>query len=876
MSHRISIAGLALVVVSSCAGGAGAQDDARFETYLERHGLVRPLVVHLEQQFRSGDPAERNEIAAELADLYISLMAESEGTDAAPRWQARAQSLVDEAPDSVTRDLRLELAAIRFKAARRIADLTRLGLASPDEILRASRDLRDAARDLSVLGQDAHRESESLDSRSRRNLPEDEDKRVREARQRAIAARSRAMYIAGWSEYYLSWLADDRERASMALVRFGWLLGAEPNDAASITRLEPSRLAFAHVAEAALGCALANAQLGRTAESIAWLNAVSDVPDLDAQVESLLLPVRILVYASAGRWEDLDVELRRARVGGQRALPPRVAHLAALESLTAREEDRLEGGSVRSAADRVATAGLSDLISAGQVPLVLDLVERFGTDLLGYEGFVVYYVRAIRALSNARDAHASGGEDENAPTQTAAIANSYRAAADLFKGALNSSDASRFADERAEAASTLGLTLFLANDLDEAAEMLERAYEQAATEERREEALWLLVRTRLQAVKSGRATLQSELNRVAVLYTRSFPSNPRASRILLDPDIDAGMDPLDTARSLLTVSQDSAFYENAQQRSLAVLFQAIAKRQVSDIEEARALFVRAASARIEELAPRAVYERSQPAIDEYVLRNRQILEAYLTFDPPQVNPAVRSLAVLRRFVEEQSIEIPRLGEELLYRDLQIALHRGESQRVAEIGARLQAEGGGFAAASRGLLYNWARAQWSKDTSDTARARDVVTFGRALFESLPDGVAGALGASVASRIAEAASVVAESGPDEFATTALEFDAMLIEANRADSTVMRRHATMLESGGDAKKALEMWRTLASALSESDPGWFEARFNTIRLVAAQDTGRARDMLAQHELLHPGGGPAPWGARFGQLRDRVGEGGG
>ncbi|HZW09116.1 MAG TPA: hypothetical protein VFF69_04365, partial [Phycisphaerales bacterium] len=55
--------------------------------------------------------------------------------------------------------------------------------------------------------------------------------------------------------------------------------------------------------------------------------------------------------------------------------------------------------------------------------------------------------------------------------------------------------------------------------------------------------------------------------------------------------------------------------------------------------------------------------------------------------------------------------------------------------------------------------------------------------------------------------------------------------------------------------------------SGLREGSDGWFEARVESIRVLAQTDSPRARAVLNQHKVLYPGLGPEPWDAELREL---------
>ncbi len=84
---------------------------------------------------------------------------------------------------------------------------------------------------------------------------------------------------------------------------------------------------------------------------------------------------------------------------------------------------------------------------------------------------------------------------------------------------------------------------------------------------------------------------------------------------------------------------------------------------------------------------------------------------------------------------------------------------------------------------------------------------------------------------------------------------------------DPEVLRRLAALAVDAGRIELAIEAWRTLGAGLPRTEPSWFEARWELVRLVASVDADRARSLLDQHAILYPDYGPAPWGRRLHDL---------
>src|SRR5690606_17005960 len=97
---------------------------------------------------------------------------------------------------------------------------------------------------------------------------------------------------------------------------------------------------------------------------------------------------------------------------------------------------------------------------------------------------------------------------------------------------------------------------------------------------------------------------------------------------------------------------------------------------------------------------------------------------------------------------------------------------------------------------------------------------------------------------------AAAVWRAEGDEAMRDVALRIDAALIADGHTTLPVLRRYAELSEAAGEADAALDAWRRLLAGLEPSDPEWYEARYHSLRLLAASEPARARQALDQHRI--------------------------
>jgi hypothetical protein len=104
------------------------------------------------------------------------------------------------------------------------------------------------------------------------------------------------------------------------------------------------------------------------------------------------------------------------------------------------------------------------------------------------------------------------------------------------------------------------------------------------------------------------------------------------------------------------------------------------------------------------------------------------------------------------------------------------------------------------------------------------------------------------------------------------TAMTLDRAVLAFRPGLGSSLQRLAVLSESAGDMKTAGECWRTLASGLPEGAQEWFQAKFNSLRVLATTDPVAATTAIRQHLVLHPTG-PSPWHEQIIKLAAGLGD---
>lgn len=858
--------------------------DDQVEAFLRDQGLREVLAAQMRTRLAAAPAAERLSIAERLSKIYVSLMADARQPGQLERLERFSQQLLDAVPDAETFALKLDLAKARYLAAEGVVENATLRLASAEQMQAAERTLRSVLTTFDQIGQAVHRRVETLERLEERGRLEG-DVAGREALGEGRRLRSLAHYYAGWSRYYLARLSSNPRLADEALVDFGWLLNAQPGQGPTIDRLPRALLKYEHISRAAIGCALASSVKRSYVDAVRWLEEVDSGTDVPSGVREQLFLRRILILCESRRWADLTWQIERIQrqrtVGREPGrLSMREARLLAVGTLEALQDTTAPRDRAQ-IAEQLAQIALGDLVHAGEVAHVLDLVQRYGTAPMGQEGFIVAYVRGLQTYDQARQSHQRSADDPSAPASEAALVNAYREAATLLAAALDAQDRDRFERERGQCGIMLGFALFYAGDFEAAADALEIVASTTADRAQAEEALWIAIVSMDEGVERGRLSLTERRDRLAFLFLQQHPGSHRAAELLVRRSASGLIDDEQAVQILLAVERQSPLYPAARRHASGLLYRLYrgAAGAARDFAAIRFADVAEEMMRLdrEELAA-ARGEDAVRTANFIVLRGRQVLDALLGASAPDLTRAEGLLQLVESTLAEAAAEAtPEVHEELAFRRLQVALARGDDAEITRRLDELRAMNGSLAQTADRLIYSRAAKAWAAAPRDPILARAVVASGQRVigqYPAPPEGFADPILPSLYSGVAEAAAVVWRSSRAEvlFRDLAVRLDSALMDHDRGTASGLRRLAELAEAAGDQPRALECWRLLLSGLPGGHADWFEARYESLRLLARADPRAARQAIDQHRTLYPEYGPDPWGEKIRVLDQQLG----
>lgn len=868
-----------LAMLAALASGQ-ASDSAPIdatETFLSDNGLDTLLAVHLRDRLVQATGDDRQRIADRLGEVYARMHASAGSPEQRAEIESLGRELIRLVPESESYLLRLNLTKSRYLLAEQIAEKHRLRLASEDERAEAQRVLRDVGAAFEDIANRVQTVIESLERHERRATAGADTSDVRRRLERSRRERSLARYYSGWSRYYRALIEGQPSLATGAATDFGWLLGS-PGKPAAVEKAPKSMLRYEHIARSAIGCAMTASLLGNDAEAERWFDLLQTAPEVPESVLSQLFTRRLVVYANAKRWADVERLVTRERLRTGAPLAAADARLLAVIALDA-SQDRSRAAGREAMLASLAQAAFKDLIAHGELGQIVDLVNRYGSTPVGTEGFVAEYVRAIKSYDRALESHKATGKSTEEPATDEQVLVLLRDASTLLRQAAQAPDADAFPNDRDRSLVLAGVALFLAGRFEESADTLERLAASASSEERREEAVWLAIASLDMGVDSNRPSLAPRRDRLATLYLERFPTTERAARLLIRRASDNLLSDAAAAEILLAVPADSPLYPSARRYASRLLYRIWRSASGADrprpARQFRVLADELVTIDSEAIASASV-EAARTLQAELILRERQVLDVLLSSQDTDIERAALAIHRIESLMGTPD-QNDDLAAELLYRRLQLALAAKDEKAFAEAHARLASTGGRYADAGDRLAYRHALELWRDTPGDETRSRRVVAIGLRLIERIgsdPSRLSDPVTFGLCDTVSAAAAHLWRAiGDRSMRDVSISIDRRIYESGLATGQVLRRLAELAEDAGLRSLALEAWRSMLAGYREGTTDWFESRYNSLRLLADEDPQEAARVMTQYVALRPDLGPEPWRSRFELLRARISE---
>lgn len=846
------------------------------EAYLEDHNLPWALATELRQRMKSVSASDRLALANRLGRIYVQLIDTSRTPEERDRLEELGKQLLNDVPEADSFDLRISLAKARYMYAETIAINNKLELADPEKIKEAVAILNETIPVFRDVASKTNRQVELIERRMESVRLEDEAGAKAQLAD-AQRLRSIASYYAGWSTYYLGSLTKNPRLADDALRSFGWLLNAQDGKPASVERAPVSYFRLDHVARAAMGAGLCEALRGNTSVALRWLDLVERNEEISDDIRNQLFMFRITMLCDGGRWSDLDSAANRRRKEVSGPLDVALARLicvAALRSLESGDTPKLAQPLV----ERISSDALADLVELGEIANVLDIVKTFGAAQLGDDGFIVRYVRGLVQFEDAKEARIQAGEALELPSKDNEMRRRFSQAANALTGALTADDSDGFSSLHPGLGLMAGISMFQAAEFAKAAEHLEKTFHLYPDAGSAEESLWLAIVSLDQDQDVSRRDHKEKITELAAVFLAKFPAGERAATLVMRDGADALIDQNKAIEVLLGVPSSSNLYISAQQQVAKLLYKRYRHARGSERDISATRFLAVAD-RILDLYRRrmndANHELSDAAAQNSVVLIRQMLDVVTGMPAPDISRAKAALALLESLRTRDGIDLSEAEDELELRRLQIALYEGDQETVDAIAAQLDSLGEPYDKIAAGVIFEHAIRMREKLPNDADTHRQVVRTGVKLIDSYGPAAEALKQPSVAglyARVADSASRVYElAGDKPMLDLAMRIDAQLIEAGHTSLDVLKRHAALAEKVNQPKLAYEAWQIILQGSVASSDLWFQARYESLRVLAMFDASRASLLMSQHQLLYPDYGPEPWGTKLRTLTQEI-----
>lgn len=821
----------AIVLAASPAASGDPVDDA-----LSRAGMDDVLEARLINRFvRAGDDAERERLVDRLSALYERRLRE-ESTEATERRGviARAWAFVDSVGESRAIGLRLALLLEEYLPIERAAELHELGLLDEAERSDHAASLDGLHDRFARMARAAGAAATIAERRASGSDGDDESLR------RARRERSLANYYTGWSGLTLSVLTGTPPEPDV-LRAFGWLLGSE-GDLPRLDAVYAGSLELEHVARSAIGVGRARARSGEWLLAEQWLRLVAESDRAEPGVVSQAAARLVRAKADQGLWADALGLVLESRSAGESTMPVAEARYLALRALSP-DATRVRGDPLD-----VARVALEALMTHGEIAHILDLRSRFSavSGLLG-TGFVGQYADALDRLETAEESGTPG---------------LYADAADRLVRSADADDAGRYSVQRDDARLKAAYAFIRAGQPGRAGQIADAVLRSPSGPTAQEEASWLLIVSLDEAADQER---RSELAEAVRSYLSRYPGTPRASRLLVRHAGTGLLDPEAATDGLRAIDEDDPVVLDGRRTLLRLIYRVWVGERRADAGAADEM-VRLI---------RWIWSRQDEADSDTRWRERLdtdriAIDVALSAEPTDHEMAAEALRRAEAAIRaEPTLEVYR--DELTLRAVEIAAAAGDLAAAADGADRLRRSASRHASTADRVVLSAAFDRLDVHPDDGEAAKTAIRIGTRLSgEIIPPSPArlSADASRVIERVWRLAAGVSERENDEtLVQLALRLAGVVLERGVPTAQGLRETAELAERSGDPRTALEAWSGLLGASKDDEPVWWEARYNSLRLLLRIDPVAARRAYEQHKVLHPMPGLLPWTAQIDAL---------
>lgn len=842
-------------------------DAPNLEAYLRAHGLEELVVAHLEQQLKQALGNDRIPIAERLAVLYGEMLDKARSDDERDEWDRKSRDLLEVVPAANTQALTINIYKASYLRAQETAERYRLRAGSDDaEVLEARRIMSEVANSLSDLHRELGARIKRLEDQEVTDPTSRRAKQTNEELRELDRLSSQAAYFSGWASYYAAWMVGTNSGVPRAITMFGEILQSE-RPVPLLDEIPEDLLSYDHIARAVIGVGLCHSLSGRGALGLEWLDHVEN-SDAPQEIRDQIPAYRLVIWFENQMWDAVDRQVRLdLQTDGMPTTSVRLMAVLSLEELQRSATPKAREFAVRA---------LGILSAQGELGQIRDLARHFDLNSLGNDSFALAYVQALESHEIARSTH---GSDE--PTSNPQLLKLYQAAESLFVEALSRSDATEFPEARANAMLLRAWILYLTERYEEAASEFVLASPDLPPDAS-EEALWMqIVALDRWARLTDSPTAASRLRKAMQTFVNEYPSSQYAGRVQFRIAVgQEGPPSLERVEQLLSIPPSSDAFATAQneaERMLYILFrQSRGMKKISLGEQYLELSMPLLTADYRRAFGSRIDEQAR---DQYLLRARRVFDALLTRGIARVRDARHLMDRMETARAAGMLDLGDVDNEIEYRRFQIDLLSGDSasaeSRCASLWSSPDSETLAMAASQE--LFNHLVEVWRAfpDDPKVQTTLEQIRFhGQRVMTQFGDppnlSVAGA--AAILTQLAMASKALSDRTDDAAIRqeAAVAF-AQLLEYQPRNFEFLKGSAELAETSGAADVALEHWRAAMSGLDELSTQWFESKYHVIRLLGELDFEHALEVMKQHELLHPGYGPAPWGDRLAALANEL-----
>jgi len=836
--------------------------------WLDRHGLVRQLAVHLENQLPSVPASERPAYLLRMAELYAELLESEHQDESRKELERRGRSLLKKIGPNATSALLLRLALLRgaYRGAERLAELWRFRATQDQDEASIRLLFEQIITDLSKLNNEVSRELTAAERRLERASRRAASVEVDRVTQLRSLSRE-IQFLLGWSKYYVAWLGGPSQRLTEARSTFWSLLEPKQNYAAP-EKVAKSDLEVEYLARAVLGLALITSNTGQLEPSLKWL-ALLEHEDVYEGVRNQVPTWWFIIQLEQGNYEiarDMLEQLQQAEgtdefgaVADERSSRVTWLRMAAVAALAA--EPQTEEGR------KLARWAITELAAEGQMQSVLDLARRFGSDAMGSSGFAIEYVEGVIDYHDLREEH---GDEQ--PTEDPELRERYAQVAEQLRAASQSPDRVNYPEALVDCERLLAWSEYFQGQWAVAALLFERVANQQRPPVSADAHWMAIVCLDLLRKQSSDQVDMEHLASLVDSFLQLYPLDERSGQLVLHQALnESDISPASVDR-LMNISYDSDVYDQAQRRAAQMLYQLFRESSMPQKLEYAAQYLTVALPLITEDAQN-LNAISKLELDRLIARCRRVLDVALSSNVQRMTAARQALGILDLPQITAHVDLSDVADELNYLRLKERLLSGDFDQARDLATRLHEadpEGLWSRQAAR-LLFREAVERRASTTDSRDIDSDVMKYGARILEEYadePDALKRPTVRQYTIEIARSAlNVWNRSQEPEAGRLARELYGQLLEAYPRDRSFLRASALLEQSQGNSEKALAAWRRLLNGLPMDSDGWYEAKYQQIKILAELDPDAARDVMSQFKVLHPDMGSKTWAERFIEL---------